>query len=186
MSSSYRLPDRTDPMDNLFSDIRYAKRQLGRAPGFTIAEVLTLALGIGANAAIFSAVYMLLLKSLPFQSADRIVGIYETPPQVVAGAEVTFPDYLDWKRQQKSFEQVSAYSTSAPETMSLVVDGRAEQVRKVLASGNFFSLLGATPQLGRTFVEQDDSAGNNHVVVLSANAWQRYFGRDPGVIGRAV
>jgi predicted permease len=173
-------------MDNLFNDIRYAMRQLGRAPGFTVAAVLTLALGIGANAAIFSAVYTLLLQSLPFQRADRIVGIYETHPQVAVGAEVTFPDYLDWKGQQKSFEQVSAYSTSAPETMSLVVDGRAEQVRKVLASGNFFSLLGAMPQLGRTFVEQDDSAGNNHVVVLSAEAWQRYFGRDPEVLGRTV
>jgi hypothetical protein len=104
-------------VDNLFKDIRYAMRQLGRAPGFTVAAVLTLALGIGANAAIFSAVYALLLKSLPFQSADRIVGIYETHPQVAAGAEVTFPDYLDWRRQQKSFEQVSAYSSSAPETL---------------------------------------------------------------------
>jgi predicted permease len=173
-------------MQIVFNDVRYALRQLGKAPGFTVAVVLTLALGIGPNAAIFSAVYSLLLRSLPFQSADRIVGIFETHPQIVGGAEATFPDYQDWRVQQKSFEQIAAYSTLSPETMSMVVDGRAEQVHKVLASGNFFSLLGVTPQLGRMFVEQDDTAGNNHVAVLSMEAWQRYFGRDPGVMGRTI
>jgi predicted permease len=173
-------------LGTFLNNIRYALRQLAKAPGFTAAVVLTLALGIGPNAAIFSAVYTLLLQSLPFQSADRIIGVYETHPQVAGGTEATFPDYLDWRAQQKSFEQVAAYSTLSPETMSLVVDGRAEQVHKVLASGNFFSLLGAAPQIGRTFVEQDDAAGSNHVAVLSSEAWQRYFGRDPNVLGRAV
>lgn len=94
---------------------------------------------------------LLLLRSLPFQSADRIVGIYETHPQIPEGTEATFLDYLDWRAQQKSFEQIAAYSTVSPETTSLVVDGRAEQVRKVFASGNFFSLLGVSAQMGRTF-----------------------------------
>jgi hypothetical protein len=98
--------------------------------------VLTLALGIGPNAAIFSAVCTLLLRSLPFQSADRIVGICETHPQIPGGTEATFLDYLDWRAQQKSFEQVAVYSTILPETMSLVVGGRPEQVHKVFASGN--------------------------------------------------
>jgi predicted permease len=173
-------------METMLQDIRYALRQLGKAPGFTVAAVLTLALGIGPNAAIFSAVYTLLLRSLPFQSADRIIGIYETHPQIPGGTEATFLDYLDWRAQQKSFEQVAAYSTISPETMSLVVDGRAEQVRKVVASGNFFSLLGASAQMGRTFVEQDEAGGSNHVAVLSSEAWRRYFGGDPGVVGRTI
>ena len=111
--------------------MRYALRQLGKAPGFVIAAVLTLALGIGPNAALFSAVYTLLLKSLPFQSADRIVSIYETHPQVAGGTEATFPDYLDWRTQQKSFEQIAAYSTLSPETMSswLSMDARSRCTR---------------------------------------------------------
>jgi predicted permease len=173
-------------METLFKDVRYAMRQLGRAPGFTAAAVLTLALGIGANAAIFSAVYTLLLRSLPFQGADRIVSIFETHPQIVGDSEVTFADYRDWKREQKSFEQITAYSAVSPSTVSMVVNGHAEQVQKVLASGNFFSLLGANAEVGRTFVEQDDTAGNNHVAVLSSEAWQRYFDRDPAVVGRTV
>ena len=173
-------------MGTLLQDVRYAMRQLRRAPGFTVAAVLTLALGIGANAAIFSAVYTLLVRSLPFQGADRIVSIFETHPQIVGGSEVTFADYRDWKVQQKSFEQIAAYSAVSPGTASMVVDGRAAQVQQVLASGNFFSLLGANAELGRTLVEQDDTAGNNHVAVLSSEAWQRYFDRDPAVLGRTV
>src|SRR5271163_2876499 len=162
-------------MDKFFNDLRYALRQLGRAPGFTVAAVLTLALGIGANAAIFSAVYTLLLRSLPFQNADRIIGIYETHPQIVGGAEVNFLDYQDWRAQQRRFEQLAAYSGAGSDTMSLVMRDHGEQVHTVLASSNLFSLLGVKPLLGRTFVEQDDTANANHVVVLSAEAWQRYF-----------
>jgi hypothetical protein len=126
-------------MGTLLQDVSLCDAQLRRAPGFTVAAVLTLALGIGANAAIFSAVYTLLLRSLPFQGADRIVSIFETYPQIVGGSEVTFADYRDWKKQQKSFEQIAAYSSVSPGTVSMVVDGHAEQVQKVLASGNFFS-----------------------------------------------
>ena len=90
-------------------DIRYAVRQLRKSPGFTVAAVLTLALGIGATTAIFSTVYGLLLKSLPFTDAERIVALGETHPQVKGGAEATYPDYQDWRVQQKSFAQIGAY-----------------------------------------------------------------------------
>ena len=173
-------------MQTLLRDIRYALRQLRKSPGFTLTAVVTLALGIGANTAIFSVVHRLLLQSLPFHDAARIVGIFETHPQVPGAFEATYPDYQDWQSQQKSFEQLAAYSTLNPDTVSLAASGLSVQLHRVLASGNFFSLLGASPQIGRTFTAQDDVPGANHVAVLSATAWQQYFGRDPGVVGRSV
>ena len=173
-------------MQTVLRDIRYAVRQIRKSPGFTFTAVVTLALGIGANTAIFSVVYRLLLESLPFHDAARIVSIFETPPQVPGGIEATYPDYQDWRTQQKSFEELAAYSTLNPDTVSLATSGLSAQVHRVLASGNFFSLLGATPQIGRTFSAEDDTPGANHVAVLSAGAWQQYFGRDPGVVGRRV
>ncbi len=173
-------------MQTLWRDLRYAVRQLRKSPGFTVTAVLTLALGVGATTAIFSTVYGLMLKSLPFRDADRIVALSETHPQVKGGAEATYPDYEDWRAQQNTFAQIAAYSTLNPNTVSLAMDGHSEQVHRVLASGNFFSLLGISPVIGRAINEQDDSPENNHVAVLSAEAWQRYFGRDPGVVGRNV
>ena len=173
-------------MQSLLRDIRYAARQLRKSPGFTLTAVFTLALGIGANTAIFSVVYRLLLQSLPFHDGERIVSIFETHPQVPGGSEATYPDYQDWRTQQKSFEQVAAYSTLNPDTVSLATGGPPAQVHRVLASGNFFSLLGTAPLIGRIFSAQDDAPGANHVAVLSAAAWQQYFGADPSVVGRHV
>jgi predicted permease len=170
-------------LESIGMDVRYAFRRLAKSPGFSVAAILTLALGIGATTAIFSAAYALLLRSLPFQQADRIIGIYETHPQIVGPAEVNFLDYQDWRAQQKSFEQVAAYSGTSSDTMSLVMKDHGEQVHTVLASSNLFSLLGVTPFLGRTFVEQDDTPNANHVVVLSAEAWRRYFGGNRSVLG---
>jgi MacB-like periplasmic core domain len=136
-------------LDNLWNDVRFAGRRLWKSPGFSITAILTLALGIAATTAIFSAAYAVLLRSLPFMHADRIVAISETHPQIAGGGEVTFPDYLDWRSQQSSFEQMAGYSIVSPETVSLVWNGHAEQVHRVLASSNLFSLLGVAPSLGR-------------------------------------
>src|SRR3984885_14185278 len=173
-------------MSNLLRDLRYATRQLRNAPGFTVAAALTLALGVGATTAIFSVVYGLLLASLPFHDAARIISIGETHPQVPGSIVATYPDYQEWKTQQKSFTEIAAYSTLNPATVSLATNGHAEQVRRVLASGNLFSLLGVSPLTGRTLSERDEAPGSDHVAVLSAAAWDRYFGRDPSVVGRAV
>ena len=173
-------------MRRLGWELRYALRRLRGAPGFTMTAVLTLALGVGATTAIFSAVYGLLLKSLPFEDAGRIVAISETHPQIAGGAEATFPDYLDWRAQQRSFTEVAAYTTLNPETVSMVMDGRAVQVHRVLASGDFFSVLGVRALMGRTLSAQDDQAAHDAVAVISAEAWRRYFGGDPGVVGRGV
>ena len=173
-------------MQTLLSDLRYAFRQVRRAPGFATTVVLTLALGIGATTAIFSCVYGLLLKSLPFRDESSIVTLAEINSGVKGGLEATYPDYLDWRAQQKSFDQVAAYSVTNPTTVSLLVNGHPEQLRRVLASGNFFSLLGVSPLAGRLFDQQDDHPGKDHVAVLSASAWAAYFGRDPSAIGRPV
>ncbi len=173
-------------MQSLLRDLRYAARQLRKSPGFTVTVILTLALGIGATTAIFSCVYGMLLKSLPFQDERSIITIAETNSQVKGGIEATYLDYLDWRKQQTSFSQVAAYTTINPSSVSLVLDGKPAQVHRVLASGNFFSLLGVSPLAGRLFDDQDDITGKDHVAVLSASAWQTYFGRDPGAIGRAV
>lgn len=173
-------------MQTFFRDFRYAVRNLRRSPAFAATVVITLALGVGATTAIFSCVYALLLQSLPFADAGRIIALSETHPQIRGGIESTYPDYEDWKAQQHSFTQLAAYSTLNPETVSMVTDGRAEQVHRVLASGNFFSLLGVTPTMGRVIGEQDDKPGSDHVALLSASAWERYFGKDPGVLGRII
>jgi predicted permease len=173
-------------MQTFFRDIRYAARSLRRSPVFTATVVLTLALGVGATAAIFSCVYALLLQSLPFVDSDRIVALSETHPQIAGGIEATYPDYEDWRARQHSFTEIAAYSTLNPETVSLVTDGHAQQVHRVLVSGRFFSLLGITPVIGRVIGEEDDKPGSDHVALLSASAWDRYFGRDPGVVGHGV
>jgi predicted permease len=173
-------------MQTLLRDLRYAARQLRKSPAFAITVVLTLALGIGATTAIFSCVYGLLLKSLPFLDERSIITISETNSQVKGGSEATYLDYLDWRKQQTSFTQVAAYSTLNPSSVSLVLDGKPAQVHRVLVSGNFFSLLGVSPLAGRLFDNQDDIIGKNNVAVISASAWQTYFGRDPNSIGRSV
>ncbi|HEY2466777.1 MAG TPA: ABC transporter permease, partial [Terracidiphilus sp.] len=173
-------------LENIGMDVRHAFRRLSKSPGFTVTAILTLALGVGATTAIFSAAYALLLRSLPFQHADRIIGIYETHPQIVGGAEVNFLDYQDWRRQQTSFEQIAAYSGASSDTMALAMLDHGEQVHTVLASSNLFALLGVAPLMGRTFVEQDDTPNANHVVVLSTEAWRHYFGGDRGILGRNI
>jgi predicted permease len=173
-------------MEMILRDIAYAARQLRRSPGFALAAIVTMALGIGANAAIFSVVYGLLLESLPFRDAGRIVSLLETHPRVPGSLEATYPDFQDWRTQQTSFEQLAAYSVVNPNTVSLQLGDRAEQVHRVLASGNFFAVLGVSPLLGRTLNEHDDLGDGSHVAVLSNLAWRRYFGGDRGVVGRSV
>ena len=173
-------------MQTLVRDLRYTARQLRKSPAFAITVVLTLALGIGATTAIFSCVYGLLLKSLPFQDERSIITISETNSQVKGGSEATYLDYLDWRKQQTSFSQVAAYTAINPSSVSLVIYGKPAQVQRVIASGNFFSLLGVAPLAGRLLDDQDDITGKDHVAVLSSSAWQTWFGRDPNAIGKSI
>jgi hypothetical protein len=174
-------------MQTVMRDLRYAARQLRNSPSFTVAAILTLALGVGATTAIFSCVYGLLLKSLPFESADRLVTLQETHPQLKGPIEATYPDYQDWQKQQKRLHpDRGLLHPESEHSLARLRRGHSEQIHRVLASGNFFAVLGISPLAGRLIDQQDDIDGKDHVAVLSASAWQRLFSRDPGVVGRNI
>jgi putative ABC transport system permease protein len=166
------------------NDLRYALRQLRKTPGFTFIAVLTLALGIGANTAIFSVIYAVLLQPLPYPDGERIVILTETDsnqPQI----SVAYPDYVDWKRDNTVFENIAV---SRRESYNLSgMEGRApEQVSGGLVTGNFFKVIGLQPQLGRVFTEEEDRVGGPMVCVISDKIWQRVWNRDPNVLGKSV
>jgi putative ABC transport system permease protein len=166
------------------NDLRFALRQLRKTPGFTFIAVLTLALGIGANTAIFSVIYAVLLQPLPYPEGDRIMILTETDsnqPQI----SVAYPDYVDWKRDNTVFENIAV---SRRESYNLSgLEGRApEQVSGGLVTGNFFKVIGLQPQLGRVFTEDEDRVGGPMVCVISDKLWQRVFNRDPNVLGKTV
>ncbi len=166
------------------NDFRFAFRQLRKSPGFTLIAVITLALGIGANTAIFSVIYAVLLRPLPYPEGDRIMIVTETDanqPQI----SVSFPDYVDWRRDNTSFENLAI---SRRESFNLSgLEGRApEQISGGLVTANFFKVIGLAPQLGRVFTEEEDRVGGPLVAVISDRLWQRVFSRDPNVLGRSV
>src|SRR4051812_1753153 len=164
--------------------LRFAFRQLRKSPGFTIIAVLTLALGIGANTAIFSVIYAVLLQPLPYPDPDKLMIVTETDsnqPQI----SVSFPDYVDWKRDATSFEHLAI---ARRESFNLSgVDGRVpEQISGAIVTANFFKVIGLNPQLGRVFTEEEDRVGGPLVAVISDRLWQRLFSRDPNVLGRVM
>ena len=168
----------------MFTDIRFALRQLRKSPGFTLIAVLTLALGIGANTAIFSVIYAVLLQPLPYPEPDRLMILTETSsdqPQI----SVSFPDYVDWKRDNTVFENIAI---SRRESFNLSgLEGRApEQISGGLVTANFFKVIGLEPEIGRVFTEEEDRVGGPLVAVISDRLWARLFARDPNVLGRAV
>ena len=160
-------------MQTFWQDLRYGARMLMKQPGFTLVAVLTLALGIGANATIFSVVNAVLLRSLPYPDPDRLV--------IVNPAKGG--DFLEWRDQAKAFEQIGAYDT---DTVDLIGSGEAERVSAGIVSADLFATLGATPVLGRTFTPEEDIDGGPPVVILSDNIWRRRFGGNPQMIGRAL
>jgi len=168
----------------MLSDLRFALRQLRKTPGFTFIAILTLALGIGANTAIFSVIYAVLLRPLPYPNADRLAILTETDsnqPQI----SVSFPDYVDWKRDNTTFDEIAI---SRRESFNLSgLQGRApEQISGAIVTANFFKAIGLKPQLGRVFTAEEDRVGGPLLAVISDRLWERIFARDPNVLGRAV
>jgi len=164
-------------------DIRYSFRQLSRARGFTVAAVLTLALGIGANTAIFSVINAVLLKPFGYPDPDRIVQFMLTMPQGPArGASV--PDFHLWRQQTRVFQDVSAYDVGGH---GLNLTGSMpERIHGLHVTADYFRLFGARMLLGRTFTTQEDSPNGGNVVVVSYNLWKRKFGGDPHIVGKAI
>src|ERR1700751_2109848 len=174
-------------MENLVQDSRFALRQLLKSPGFTAVAVITLALGIGANTAIFSVVSGVLLRPLPFKDPGRIVRVWHTPPAKsfpgIPTFSVSAANYLDWQRDNHVFERLAIYNyrgfTLTSAAQPLQVDGCA-------VSSGFFETLGVAPLLGRVFSPEEDQPGHTNVVVLSHQVCQEHFGADPDLVGHNI
>ena len=171
-------------LEMLVQDVRYGLRTLMKSAGFTTVAVLTLALGIGANTAIFSVVRAVLLRSLPLPHANRLVMIWGTNKANGDMHDViSYPDFEDWKAQSKSFENMAAFTNRGA---ILTADKQAERVPAVQASAEFFDTLGVPPALGRSFQLEEQQMGANRVVLLSDLFWKRRFAQRPDTLGRAV
>jgi predicted permease len=169
-------------MTGLAQDIRYALRQVHKSPGFAIVTVVTLALGIGANTAIFSVVNGVLLNPLPFPHASRIVSMFEATPNFAKGS-ISYPNFLDWQRDNRSFEAMAAYRGTDG---SIIGVGQPESVRAQRVSANFFPILGVNPILGRNFTSEEDRRGANPTALISEGLWKRKFASDRNVIGQRL
>jgi predicted permease len=169
-------------MGTLIEDVRYGLRMLRKNPGFTVVAVLTLALGIGANTAVFSIVNGVLLNSLPFPDPDKLVTLFESKPNFKEGS-ISYPNFLDWQRENHAFGSIAAYR---PGSFSLTGSGEAEQVRGEMVSANFFSILGVKPLVGRAFTSEEDQLGAGRVVLVSSGFCKRKLGSSSDVLGRRV
>jgi len=169
-------------MDSIIKDIRYGARGLWKHPGFTAIVVITLALGIGASTAIFSVVDSVLLRRLPYRTAERIVAIQEFGKEGKRG-QITSANFLDWRVQNTVFEHLAAIKTT---TTNLAFSDQAERIDLAQTNANFFDVFGITPQYGRLFIPADEQAGHAPVVVVSHALWQRRFAGDPSLIGKPI
>jgi predicted permease len=168
--------------ERLLQDLKYALRQLGRSPGFTSVCLITLALGIGANTAMFSIVQGLVLAPLPFPNVNRLMFLWENRPGNPQLA-VSYPNFEDWKRTSRSFDSMSAVSFH---NFDLTAPGRAEHILGIRASSRFLATLGVEPILGRDFTPGEDQPNGQPVLLISNHLWKERFGADPRVAGRAI
>jgi putative ABC transport system permease protein len=170
-------------MQIFWQDMRYGARMLFKNPGFTLTAILTLALGIGANTAIFSVVNAVLLRPLPYNEPQRLVAVYESDTRKpdVRGS-YSYPNFFDLRSQSSSFEQVAMYYTNST---TLTGIDTPLNLNMVITSAELFSVLRATPQIGRTFTAEEEKPGSN-VVVISNRLWQKQFGGDPNILERSI
>jgi putative ABC transport system permease protein len=172
------------PVADLTGDLRYAVRSLRKHRGFTAVVLATLALGIGANAAIFSVVNAVLLRPLPYEGADRIVVIWgDLHRPGVNEIPASAGEYADYRDRSHAFEHIAAYDTAG---FTVTGGGQPEEVDGAVVTASLFPLLGASAQVGRTFLEQEEEAGRNDVALLSHGLWRRRFNANPAIVGQVV
>ncbi|HWA56181.1 MAG TPA: ABC transporter permease, partial [Gemmatimonadales bacterium] len=184
--STVRRRERHDWWSELRQDITVGLRALRRTPGFTLVALLTLAIGIGANSAVFSVVRSVLLRPLPYPEPDQLVQVWSDYREQSGRTEpewLTPPDFADWRDQNRTFAAMAAYDGWGPD---LTGEGDPVSLPGLAVSGNYFALLGVSPAIGRTLTAADDDAGAERAVVLSHGLWQRQFGGDPRILGRAL
>jgi len=180
-----RLPHLKN-MESLIQDVRFAARSLWKARVTTVLAVLCLALGIGANTAIFSVVRAVLLESLPYRDADRLVMAYEsvlTPGHKSTTGWVAPANFFEWQKETRVFTDLAGFS---PITRDLGDISDPERLRGVRSTTNLFQVLGARPLVGRTFLASDQPPGGAPVVIISEALWRRHFAGDPNIIGSAI
>jgi putative ABC transport system permease protein len=169
-------------MSELLQDLKFGIRALWKSPGFSIAALLTMAIGIGANAAIFSFVDGAILKPLPYPEPDGLVCLCSLKPDH-SWNYISSLDFLDWQKRNKVFKYLAAYTWENP---ALTGIGEPVLLHGLAVSAHYLDILGIKTALGRTFVEGEDQIGQNHVVVLSNSLWTSRFGADPGIIGKSI
>jgi predicted permease len=172
-----------EPLHQFVRDIRYASRSLQRSPGFTAAAILTLALGLGANTAIFSVLEGVALSPLPYAEPDRLVLVALYNRTLGYATNLSYPDFLDWQRSSRSFEQIAAFKA---QSFDLSSPGAAEHVDGKEVSSNFFSTLGVKPGLGRDLSPEEDRTGGIPAAVISNRLWQDRFAGSPATLGKAI
>jgi putative ABC transport system permease protein len=170
-------------LEDLWQDLHYGARMLLKAPGFTLIAIITLALGIGANTAIFSLVNALLLRPLPYPDPDRLMVIRETKLPEVQNSQVSPGNFLDWRKQNTVFAPLEALTVK---DFNLSGDDNPERVRGMLATHGFLPMLGMTPMIGRGFLPDEDRPEHNRVVILAHAFWQRRFGGNPGIVSQTI
>jgi len=171
----------------MFEDLRYSLRVLARSPSFTLVAVVGLALGIGANSAIFTAMNAVLLRPLPYKEAEQLVLLWQLnrhngDHEIKASA----PDYIDWKEQNTVFQNIAAFNANSGLGLNLSGAGHPARISATSVTGNLFSVLGVTPALGRSFLPDEERPGSAPVCILSDGLWRRRFGSDPKILGKAV
>jgi len=170
--------------ETIWHDLRYGVRMLRKYPGFALTVMITLGLGIGANATIFSVINAVLLEPLPYREADRLVRLWETNPGGgLTEVAVSVPNFKDWQSEQSVFEQLAASENA---TFNLTGSGEPQRVAAAKITANLIPTLGVVPALGRNFLPEEEVAGANHVVLLSHGLWQRQFGSDPSLINKTI
>ena len=169
-------------MDTLLQDMRYGVRMVAKSPGFAAIAILTLALGIGANTALFSVVNAVLLNPLPYHQPDRLVAIYARSKEF-SHSSISYPNFLDWERSQRSFSSLAAFRE---ENYNLTGTGEPERVQAEMVSANFFSVLGVNPIAGRLLRPEEDQAGAQPVALISGGFWKRKFGSAPDALGKTL
>jgi putative ABC transport system permease protein len=169
-------------LHSVISDVRYAVRQIAKSPGFTIVSVLTLALAIGANTALFSVINGVLLNPLPYPHPEQLITLHESKPNFNTGS-ISYPNFLDWQKDNRT---LSSMAISRGSSFSLTNLGEAEQVQAQLITSDFFPILGVNPVLGRNFLPADDQIGAAAVALVSAGFWKRKFGSAPDILGKSL
>jgi predicted permease len=169
-------------LERLNQDVRYGLRMLVKSPGFTAVAILTLALGIGANTALFSVVNGVLFNPLPYPNPAQLAWLAESKPNFATGS-ISFPNFRDWQKNNRSFSAMGAYR---PYSYSLTGWGEAEQLRAVFVTSEFFSTLGVNPAAGRLFAPGEDEIGAAPIAVISGGFWERKFGSSPDAVGKSL